>query len=175
MPERKYSILSMQKTKLLVIGPSTSGKTTIMNYLKMVTDETISESDDELIRLNEGTYPTDTAYKMLVLVPQMVSLVLSKSHGIFFTNTNYFTADDLRKARKSGFRILQLVLPRGEMEKRNSERVKNNGYDDLSGYFDEMLAYMTDIKERKLVDKEINALQPVEKITEQILKEINTH
>ncbi len=159
-------------TKVIVIGASTVGKSTLLKFLKESTDLLIDESDDALIALNGGGYPKDSDYKMNVLAPQMVADVLGRDDIVFFSNTDYFTSDDLKKARAGGFRVIQLVVDKEEMIKRNQYRKEFEGYDDLSTYFEGMMAYQREIYEKGLVDAVIDTNRSVEDIAEEFLAQL---
>ena len=159
--------------KAIVIGTSLSGKTTIIRQLRLVTKIPVSEMDEELTRLNGGNFPTDSNYKHNVLVPQVIESVLNKDKIIFFTNTDYFTFDDLQKAKQSGFKIIQLVLDRELLNKRNEQRIRNEGYEDLSKWFDGMLKYQKLLEKKGLVDNVIQAGQPSAETANEILNTIS--
>jgi len=76
--------------KLIIIGASLSGKTSLVRQLRSITDLPISEIDEELTEKNGGTYPTDTKYKHKVLAPQIIADVIKRDKSVFFTNTDYF-------------------------------------------------------------------------------------
>ena len=155
--------------KIIVIGMSLSGKTTIVKHLRSATKVPVLEIDEELTRLNNGIYPADNIYKIEKLAPRVMSSILKRNNIIFFTNTNYFSISDLEKAHKNGFTIIQLDLSVSEATKRNQNRVKKEGYSDLSKWFGGMQEYQEQIKIAGVVDKVIDATISVEEIAEQIL------
>lgn len=156
--------------KALVIGASLSGKTNIVKYLRSNTDVRVSEMDEELTKLNKGDYPTDNEYKHKVLSPKIISEILNQENIVFFTNTDYFTLDDLLKAKEKGFKIIQLEIDLDELKRRNEYRVANEGYDDLSKWFKGMLQYQEVLKKKGIIDKTVHADQPVENIVKEIQK-----
>ena len=79
--------------KVIVIGPSLSGKTTLIRQLQKRISEPISEIDNELTKMNGGSFPADPEYKHTVLAPKVVQKVLESDNIIFFTNTDYFTKE----------------------------------------------------------------------------------
>ncbi len=156
--------------KAIIIGTSLSGKTTLVHYLRTKIKSPIIEIDEELTKINNGEYPIDNELKHKVLVPQIVKNIISRDNIVFFTNTDYFTLDDLDNARKHGFQIIQLSLDLNELQKRNEFRVKNEGYSDLNQWLNGMLSYQTLIKEKWLVDKVIEVKQPIEKIAYELVR-----
>ena len=133
--------------KAIIIGTSLSGKTTLIRYLRSHTQLPLLEIDEELVRVNNGEYP----------------------NIVFFTNTDYFSVESLTEARAKGFKIIQLNLDADKMRERNESRIKNEGYDDLSQYFEGMVKYQAEIREKHLVDTVIDAEKPVEAIAEELL------
>ena len=158
--------------KIIVIGTSLTGKTTLVKHLRKTQKINVSEIDDELTRLNGGTFPTDDKQKTEVLAPIVISELLDKEEIIFFTNTDYFSPDDLKIARMAGFKIVQLVLTKYEMETRNAERIEKEGYEDHSEWFDGMLEYQKEIFNLGLVDLVIDAGMPTEEIAKEL---VNCH
>lgn len=155
--------------KAIVIGASVSGKTTLVRYLRRNTDLLVLEVDEELTRINNGQYPEDVNYKHNVLAPKIIEDILSRDNIVFFTNTNYFTVKDLKTAKVKGFKIIQMELNLDQLKKRNEDRVKSEGYDDLSQYFGGMAKYQKDIRDKGLVDKIINVNQPIENVAGELL------
>ncbi len=154
--------------KGIIIGTSLSGKTAVARYLRSNTNISVSEMDEELTRLNNGKYPTDVKHKHESLAPKVIKNLLNREDILFFTNTDYFSLNDLREAKDKGFKIIQLELSLDELNKRNKNRVKKEGYDDLSEWFEGMVVYQEKIRNAGVVDIVIDASQSVEKISEEI-------
>lgn len=157
----------------IVIGTSLSGKTTLVKHLRSSTDALVMEMDEELTRLNGGEYPTDSERKHTVLAPRVIKDVLDRDSVIFFTNTDYFTISDLKRAKDRGFKIIQLELSLDQLKRRNEYRVKHEGYEDLSQWFDGMLQYQKNIREEGLVDKVVDADQPVEELAKELIASLS--
>jgi thymidylate kinase len=102
------------------------------------------------------------------LAPKMVKDVLKQDKIIFFSNTEYFSHQSLLDAREKGFKIIQLLLPRKDMEARNKHRIAHQGYDDLSMHFDRMEAYQKVISEKKLVDRIIMTNKSIENVAKEL-------
>lgn len=159
-------------SKAIVIGASLSGKTALVKRLRDVIDIPISEVDEELAKLNSGIFPEDVDYKHNVVFPKVAELILNKQDILFFTNTDYFTVEQLREAKEKGFKIIQIGVSLNVLKQRNVVR-KNSGYDDLEQYLKDMVEYQNDIKERNLVDYVINGEQEVEKVICDLLDILN--
>jgi hypothetical protein len=125
--------------------------------------------DEQLTTLNGGTFPTDTREKHHVLAPQVIASILGESDIVFFTNTDYFSHTDLLNARKAGFKIVQLSLSKEELARRNIQRVKDEGYDDMTEWLEGMLEYQSDIADAGLVDQVIDADQPTAELAQALL------
>src|SRR5690606_8662119 len=105
-----------------------------------VVDWPIGEIDEEILNRNNGVWP-EMEYKNTVIVPAIIEEVLRADSLVFFTNTGYFSIDDLAMAKKRGFMIVQMLIDRSEMERRNKHRMAAEGYADQSRWFDGMLQY----------------------------------
>lgn len=154
--------------KVIIIGPSLSGKTTLVKELRKNNCPLVSEIDEELTTLNKGEYPLDIDYKNNILLPKVIKKVLNQKDIIFFTNTNYFSENNLKKAKNLGFKIIQLNVDYQELLNRNSNRVKTENYQDSSLWLKGMLAYQKNIQEKGLVDKIIDANKPLPEIINQL-------
>ena len=159
--------------RAIIVGTSLSGKTTLVKHLRSSTDALVIEMDEELTLLNGGEYPTDSEHKHNVLAPRIIKEVLDRDSVIFFTNTDYFTIADLKLAKGRGFKILQLELNLDQLKRRNEYRVKHEGYGDLSQWFDGMLQYQKNIREAGLVDKVVDADQPVEELAKELVASLS--
>lgn len=158
--------------RAIIIGSSTTGKTTLLNYLREHTDTPVGESDDALKEMNGGIYPDNSEFKINVLAPKMVADVLAKDRIIFFSNTHYFKHEDLELAHSKGFIIMQLQLAREHMLTRNQKRVLDDGYSDLSRYFDSMHTYQQELHEKGLVDVVVNTDKAIDKVAAEILSHL---
>jgi len=158
--------------KILIIGPSLSGKTSLVRKLRAVLKDPVSEMDEELTSLNNGKFPTDNENRKNTLSRKVIRSILNKSSIIFFTNTNYFSATDLRSAKKLDFTILLLNSSIDSLRHRNRLRVQNENYEDLSKWLVGMVDYQNKMRKFGLVDAEINSEQSVENTIKDLLKMI---
>ena len=154
--------------KSLIIGTSLTGKTTLVKYLRDNLHMEVQEIDEELIRLNGGTFP-EMEHKNNVLIPKIKQEVLNKDKIIFFANVHYYTPEDVASARQRGFKIILLSIDRGELEARNQHRVENEGYKDQSPWLDAQLQRQKEIEDGGLVDRVIETNRPVEDIAQELV------
>jgi ribosomal protein L14E/L6E/L27E len=89
---------------------------------------------------------------------------------LFFTNTDYFTPDDLQTAKNKGFKIFQININYQELVRRNAKRVKDEDYEDANVWLKDMLVYQKDIKDKGLVDEVIDGNKPISEIINQLKK-----
>ena len=160
--------------KVIIIGTSLSGKTTLIQQLKKQTDLPISEIDEELTNLNNGNYPSDSKLKHDVLAPKIIKDILNRNEIIFFTNADYFSVDDLKKAKNKGFKIIQLDTKLDDLLTRNKLRIKEQGYQDMSKWLPGMVKYQEKIKNLGLIDETIKTNEPVNIVVERLLKVIRS-
>lgn len=153
--------------KAIIIGPPLVGKTTLVNYLREHTNFLILELDEELFKLNNGTWPADEEYRNKVLVHKVVDDIKIMDKVIFFTT--YFSIDDLKKAKENKFKIIQLMLDKSELIKRNAERMQNKGELDAAEALKENLKLQDDINNAGVFDKIIYTNKPVEDIASEII------
>jgi predicted kinase len=155
--------------KAIIIGPSLSGKTTVVRYLRENYDFSVSEIDEELSEINGGNFPKDTKKKHNVLAPKVIKQILTLPNILFFTNTDYFSDQQLTDAKKLGFTIVQLDLNLADLKKRNKYRMENEGYDDMNQWLKGMVEYQNQIFNKGIVDQRIDATQPTGKIVKDLL------
>lgn len=155
--------------KYIIIGTSLAGKTTLVKHLRSTINSPISELDEELTKLNNGEFPLDVEYKHKVLFPKVLEKILNEKEIIFFTNTWYFSLDDLERAKSLDFKIIQLDVSLETLKSRNSLRIKE-GYEDMTQYLEGMVKYQEDIKSSGIVDFTIDGEQSVENVATAFLK-----
>lgn len=155
--------------KLIVIGVSTVGKTTLVRHLRNEYQADVLEFDEELIRLNGGTYPFDVDFRRNVIVPIIQQDILNRSSVVFFTNPYCFSVEQIESARGNGFRIVELFLDRAEMTRRNRQRMEREGYRDHSPFFDELIEHQTALSDRGLFDRSIDASRSTALIAKELI------
>ncbi len=155
--------------KVVVIGTSLSGKTTIIKYLRIHTKLNIREIDEEIHDRNNGKWPHNDKYRFEVLGQKIIEEILNKDDAIFFTNTEYFTQSNLEEAHKKGFIIIQLWVELAVLKIRNKNRMKYEGYNDFSQWLTGMLRYQKKMKAAGHIDFVLDANRPTEIIAKELM------
>jgi predicted ABC-type ATPase len=151
--------------KLLVLAPSTGGKSTLMRYLRENTGLHIAETDEEVMKANNDIWPDDEL-KNTVLVPQTTKEIISRDSVIYFAS--YIPKELIREARQKGFTILLMKIGIAELATRNKKRMSVEGYRDVSPYFEMQLEAFAQLESESLIDKTIDGERSVEEIAREI-------
>jgi GTPase SAR1 family protein len=153
--------------KLIILAPAAGGKSTLMRLLRAQTDLVIAEIDEEILKANDNVWPQNREYKENVIVPAISKEILEKSSVIYFSYT--FPPDLLKEAKKKGFKTALLDVGIEELKRRNIKRMAEEGYDDISHWFELQLKNFNDLKKRGLIGKVIDGHQPPEQIAKEII------
>lgn len=151
--------------KLIILSPSCGGKSSLMRYLREHTDLHIAETDEEVLKANNGVWPDDEL-KNKVLVPKTTNEIITRENVIYFAS--YIPTELLQKAKEKDFKIIVLETPLEVLNKRNTNRMKVEGYDDVSQWFKGQLDNYQSLAEKHIVDQEVNGNQTVEKVAAEI-------
>ena len=151
--------------KIIILAPSCGGKSSLMRYLREHTDLHIAETDEEVMKANDGVWP-DNELKNKVLVPKTTNEIITRENVIYFAS--YIPTELLQKAKEKGFRIIFLETPLEVLNKRNTNRIKIEGYDDVSQWFKGQLDNYQSLTENNILDQVVNGNQTVEKVADEV-------
>jgi hypothetical protein len=154
--------------KIIVFAPAAGGKTRLVNYLRAHTDLAVREIDEEILRANDYSWPEDRDYKEAVIIPGISQRVIDMESVIFFTYR--MPIDYIRKARNQGFQMIVLNVGIAELTRRNAKRMAEQGYDDISHWFEVQLKNYEDLNREGLVDRVIDGQRPTPEVAEDIIK-----
>lgn len=146
--------------KILVIGSTYAGKTTLASYYH---NHNISFRD-----VDEEITASDVKEKYNDQIPKIIKDALSQKDILLIANTDYLALDDLREAKKNGFKIFQLEISLPEAVRRNQMAVKA-GKEDMSLYLEGNFDYQIELKRLGLVDVSLDSLKPIEKLVKEIV------
>jgi gluconate kinase len=163
-------VVKSHKMKVIIFAPATAGKTTIVGYLRDHTELPVLEVEGEFLRLY-GRYPQDDDVRQK-LIDQLLADVLGRDEVVLFCNTDFLNDRDIWRARDRDFTIVQLHIDLTTMLVRNKKRVMEEGYTDTSQWFEGMLEYQRELRDKGLVDLMIDARLPVEQVTQQLIDKL---
>ena len=139
--------------KLIILSASCGGKSSLMRYFREHTDFHIAETDEEVMKANNDVWQ-DNELKNKVLVPKTTNEIISRDNVIYFAS--YIPTDLLRKAKSKGFKIILLDVPLEVLNIRNKKRMEEEGYDDVSQWFEGQLNNFEELKKDGIIDVTIN-------------------
>lgn len=152
--------------KIIVLSPAAGGKSTLVRFLRRQTELQVAEVDEEILKSNNGAWP-EREYKDNIILPKIAQRILAQDSIIYFTYR--FSEDDLKEAHKRDFKIIQLDVDINELHKRNLKRMAEEGYDDISHWFEIQLKNYQELREKGLIDQVIDGHQATEQIAQQII------
>jgi adenylate kinase family enzyme len=152
--------------KLIVIGASTSGKSTLMRYLRRHTDLVVTEMDEEIVKLNKGKWPTDDDYRNTVLVPKITEKIIGMDEVVYISS---YVPDELAEdAKRKGFTIASLEVSLEQLKARNAKRMREEKYRSVAAYFDMQLNGFKRLKDKGLIEKTIDGHKTTKEIADEI-------
>jgi uncharacterized protein YihD (DUF1040 family) len=158
----------MKKHKAIILGLQCSGKTTLKRYVESKFDLPLLEDDDLFTELNDGEYPSDLKYKEKTLRPMLNEKIKNSDNIVFLTT--YIETSLLKELKEKDFKVIQINLERDEFNRRNIKRMEEEGYDDASQeWTDDIFKYHKEVRDAGLVDKVIEADNPVEEIANELV------
>jgi transcriptional regulator of acetoin/glycerol metabolism len=153
--------------KIIVLGPPLTGKSTLAKYLRERNVYAL-DFDDELLKLNRGEWPGNDPELNSRLKTEVIETIITSENLVFFAFE--FPPADLERARLAGFTVYQLVADAEELSRRNLERLKTQPDNDAFQYLEANLRQQADLRERGLVDHQLDATLPVADLAKLLLK-----
>jgi len=150
----------------MILAPSAGGKSTLMRYLREHTDLNVAETDEEVLRANNGQWPEDE-YKNTVLIPQTTNEIITRDSVIYLMKD--IPKELLLKARANGFRVVVLRLKLEQLNERNTKRMKEEGYDSAERWFEGQLDYLHELEKDGLIDMSIDGNIPAAEIADNVI------
>ena len=153
--------------KIIILAPSTGGKSTLMRYLREHTNLSIVESDEEVMKANNNVWP-DNTLKNEKLIPKTTKRIITLPSAIYLAG--YIPDELLREAKLKGFTIVLLVISLETLVSRNKSRMKIENYDDATPWLQMQLNGFDKQKSAGLIDKTIDGEASVETLAKRITK-----
>lgn len=153
--------------KLIILAPSTGGKSTLMRYLREHSPELpIYEIDEEIMKENGNEWPKDNKHKDKALIPRISKRIIELDEAIFFAS--YVPDELLREAKTKGFKIIVLDLSLDELKRRNKQRMEEEAYDDSSSWLELQRNTNLRLIEDGIAELVIDGHKSIEGIAEEI-------
>lgn len=152
--------------KLYVVGVPCAGKSSVCarinngkNGIRAV------DVDDEVIRLNGGTWPT-IERKNAVIFPQILKDLLSAKQALVFNS--FLERDHAEALRAAGFTIALLNVGEPELLRRHEQRSQLEGWSNRE-WFDWNQQAIRDLRDSGLIDLVIDAERPLNEVADDIV------
>lgn len=145
--------------RVLVLGACCAGKTSLHEALRDRFH--VIESDDAGLEQAGGIWPS-AASENRRLVVQIAAEALAMEEVIHISS--FVPTEMIRAARADGFTVALLRVPLAELERRNRERQRAGGYNDMSHWFVSQLESYADLEAEHLVDLDIDGTQPLARV-----------
>lgn len=152
--------------KLIVLAPSCGGKSSLMRYLRKNTDIHVVENDEEVMKANNNDWPSTDKYHSFV--DKTFNEVISRNKIVYLMKD--LSPELLRKARDKGFKAIILKLTIEQLNERNTKRMKEEGYEDASMWFEGQLKQLDELSKEKLIDGYIDGNLATEQIADRVIK-----
>jgi predicted ABC-type ATPase len=134
--------------KVVVLGACCSGKSSLCEQLRL-DHRSVIECDEAVMLAAGGGWPA-SAEENHRLVIEAASAAITMTDVIFLTS--WMPTDMLRLAHDRGFTIVLLAVSMPELEHRNSQRLAEGGYSDVSHWFESQLDNYADLGALGLID-----------------------
>lgn len=113
--------------RTFVLGASGSGKTTLCRLLRSRGSTTVMDMDDEIVRVNGGTWPESIEAKARLIEPVVLDLVCSLDDILLLYS--HMPVKRMERLRREGFRTALLDVDRDELTRRLASRAVEEGWD----------------------------------------------
>lgn len=157
----------MASYKLIILAPSTGGKSTLMRYLREHSPNLpVYEIDEEVIKENGNEWPKDNRYKDKVLIPKISKRIIELDEAIFLAS--YIPDEILKEAKAKGFKVIVLDLSLDELKRRNKQRMAEEAYADSSSWLELQRNTNLRLIKEGIADLVIDGHQSTEEIAREI-------
>lgn len=153
-------------SRVYVAGVACSGKTTLARHLRDAHGVNAIDMDDEILRLNGGTWP-DIETKNNIVKPKVLDEVLAMREVILLYGP--MRESETTRLRQAGFLVLLLDVSPAELMRRDAMRLAEEGWSNIE-WFDHHQAELARFRESGLIDFEISGMRGVEEVAVDILQ-----
>jgi shikimate kinase len=152
--------------KLFVLGAAASGKSTVAAALHAAVPAlAVWDVDDEVLRLNDGIWPT-IEEKNHTILPRIVEAATAEDRVIVLNS--YMPVELALDMKRAGFTIVLLHVSEEELRRRHTQRAAEEGWGNQE-WFEWNQAVITEFRERRLIDREISGERSPDAIARDLL------
>jgi len=151
--------------RLFVLGIACAGKTTLARHLRACSTLPVVDLDDEIGRVNGGTWP-DIPTKNNVVLPKVLAEVRAMPNVVLFGSLSVERTQELRAA---GFVTALLDVSEAELRRRHAGRLAAEGWTNVE-WFEHEQSVLRDLRARNVFDHVIAGEGSVASIADAIMK-----
>lgn len=141
--------------KVVVLGACCSGKSSLCEQLR-VDLRSVIECDEAVMLAAGGAWPASPEENHRLVI-EAASAAIAMTDVIFLTS--WMPTETLRLAHDRGFTVALLSVSMPELERRNSQRLAEDGYSDVSHWFESQLDNYADLRALGLIDVVLDGTQ----------------
>ena len=156
--------------RIIVLAPSAGGKSTLMRYMRKNIRLNVAEMDEEIMKANNNVWPENHNHKNQVLIPRITKEIIQRKDIIYISS--YAPVELIVEAKQVGFTVILLNLSVNELKKRNSGRMSEEKYGDVSDWFEMQAKGFKQLQAKGLVDQVIDGSKSTEEIAAQITEQL---
>ena len=151
--------------RALVLGAACAGKTTLCRHLRTVCGVNAIDTNDQILRLNDGVWPT-IERKNDVLLPMALASVIGMREVVLLNS--YMPVHLMVEVRQAGFQTLLLNVSEAELRRRHELRLTEEGWTNAQ-WLDWNQKHLRELLHDDLFDHVISGEQNVESVAAEIL------
>jgi hypothetical protein len=156
---------TVETVRLFVMGIACAGKTTLARRLRACSTLLVVDLDDEIARMNGGTWP-DIPTKNNVVLPKVLAAVLAMSNVVLFGSLSVGRTQELHQA---GFYTALLDVSETELRRRHAVRLAEEGWTNVE-WFEHEQSVIRDLRAHNVFDHFIDGEGTVASIADDIMK-----
>ncbi len=149
--------------RVFLLGAPCAGKTTLVEPLRSV-GITVIDTDDEIVRLNGGTWP-DIETKNARFLPQVLDAAAALDEVVLLNS--YLPLERTRQLRGSGFVVALLDVDPDELRRRDAVRQAEEGWTNIE-WLDWHQSVIQDHRHADLIDQVIDGHQDPEQVARDV-------
>jgi hypothetical protein len=149
---------------LFVVGISCAGKSTLTRRLRACSSLNVVDMDDEIARVNGGTWP-DIPTKNEVVLPKVLENLRAVPDVVLFGSLPVGRTQELREA---GFCTALLAVSEAELRRRHAVRLDEEGWTNVQ-WFEYEQSVLRDLRDHDVFDVVVDGEQTVAEVAGDIL------